>query len=327
MYLVAVLVALAAQAPPDSGAALFQAWCKSCHGTDGRGVAAASTRLEVPPADLHDCKGSSAEPEARWVGIVTKGGAAFGLSLDMPAFGEAATPEQIRAVVRYARSLCGERGWPPGELNFPRPFLVEKAFPEDEVVIVEEARDQEFIYEGRVGQRLQFELNARSSFDGQPNAFAGAGGALKYNVWHSLEPRALVSLGVELTPPLGRQAVWEVQPFLTFGAHPGRVLVAQGEIVSRWEAGSGISATEYRLGLGGEVGRFVPMLEAGWTVPTVGARSVTLYPQLWIQLSRLGHVAASLGAALPTVGPGPHDPRLIAVLLWDFGDSALLRGW
>jgi hypothetical protein len=323
----AVLLTLAAQGPPDSGVALFQAWCKSCHGADGRGVAAASTRLDVPPADLRDCKGSSAEPEARWVGIVTQGGAAFGLSLDMPAFGEAATPEQIRAVVRYARSLCGERGWPPGELNLPRPFLVEKAFPEDEVVIVDEARDQEYIYERRLGQRLQMEASARSSFDGQPNAFAGVTGALKYNVWHSLEHRALVSLGVELTPPLGRPALWEVQPFLTFGANPGQVLVVQGEIVSRWEEGSGVSAAEYRLGLGGEVGRVVPMLEAGWMVPTVGARAVTLYPQLWIRLSRLGHVAASLGAALPTVGPEPHSPRFITFVLWDFGDASLFRGW
>src|SRR2546425_5458831 len=128
-----VALLLATQAPRDSGGALFQAWCKSCHGADGRGTPAASTRLEVPPADLRDCKASTAETEDRWVGIVAQGGAAFGLSLDMPAFGDAATPDQIRAVVRYARSLCGEPGWPPGELNFPRAFVVEKAYPEDEV--------------------------------------------------------------------------------------------------------------------------------------------------------------------------------------------------
>ena len=91
------LVLAVVQAPPDSGAALFASWCKSCHGADGRGRPAASTRLEVPPADLHECKGSTAETEDRWVYIVTQGGAAFGLSLDMPAFGEAGTPAQIRA--------------------------------------------------------------------------------------------------------------------------------------------------------------------------------------------------------------------------------------
>jgi hypothetical protein len=70
---------------------------------------------------------SSAETEERWVAIVRDGGAAFGLSLDMPAFGEAATPEQLVALVRYIRSFCRERGWPPGELNFPRPTFAEKA--------------------------------------------------------------------------------------------------------------------------------------------------------------------------------------------------------
>src|SRR5438046_8952465 len=149
----AVLLALAAQAPADSGpAALYQAWCSKCHGADGRGRAAATTRLGVPPADLQECAASTAEPEARWIGIVTRGGAAFGLSLDMPAFGEAGTPAQIRAVVRYARSLCGESGWPPGELNFPRPYLVEKAFPENEWVVTEAGRGQALIYERRFGR-------------------------------------------------------------------------------------------------------------------------------------------------------------------------------
>src|SRR5260370_24189759 len=148
--------------------------------------------------------------------------------------------------------------------------MVQKAVPDDEVASLDEARDQEYISERRLGQRLQMEASARSAFDGQPNAFAGVTGALKYNVWHSLERRALVSLGIELTPPLGRQTLWDVQPFLTFGANPAQALVVQGEIVSRWEEGSGISAAEYRLGLGGEVGRHRPMLEAGWTAPTGG---------------------------------------------------------
>src|SRR5205809_8144584 len=142
---VAVLVTLAAA--DSDGAALYQAWCSKCHGADGRGKAAATARLAVPPADLQECKASTAEPEARWIGIVTHGGAALGLSLDMPAFGEAGTPAQVRAVVRYARSLCGDSGWPPGELNFPRSFLVEKAFPENEWVVTEAGRGQALIYE------------------------------------------------------------------------------------------------------------------------------------------------------------------------------------
>jgi hypothetical protein len=63
------------------------------------------------------------------------------------------------------------------------------------------------------------------------------------------------------------------------------------------------------------------------TLAAVGPRTVTLYPQVWMRLSPLGHVAASLGAALPTVGPELHRPRLISFLLWDFADASLFRGW
>ena len=44
-------------------------------------------------------------------------------------------------------------------------------------------------------------------------------------------------------------------------------------------------------------------------------------------MPRLGHVAGSLGAELPATGPEPRHPRLIAFLLWDFGDAPLSRGW
>ena len=325
--LLALTVAVQGPTSPDSGAALFASWCKSCHGADGRGTPAATTRLEVPPADLRECKGSTAETEDRWVNIVAQGGAAFGLSLDMPAFGEAGTPAQIRAVVRYARSLCGELGWPPGELNFPRAFLVEKAYPENEVVISDRGRGQDYIYEHRLGKRLQLEASAATAFDGEPQVFEGVTGALKYNVWHSLERRALVSLGLEATPPLGRQDVWEVEPFLAFGAQPGGVFVVQGEVQGSWEETEGFGGMSYRLGVGHEGGRFVPMLEAGWRVPPDGERTLSLYPQVWMQLSRLGHVAGSLGAELPATGPEPRHPRLIAFVLWDFGDAPLFRGW
>jgi len=325
--LLALLVAT--QSPSDSGASLFQAWCRTCHGADGRGTPAATTRLEVPPADLRDCKTSTAETEDRWVEIVARGGAAFGLSLDMPAFGEAGTPEQIRAVVRYARSLCGELGWPPGVLNFPRPFLVEKAYPEDEVVISGTASGQELVYEHRLGKRFQLEASARTAFDSQPNSFDGVSAALKFNVWHSLEHRALASLGAEASPPLGRQDVWEIEPFVAFGAAPAGAVVVQGEIVSSWEEAEGFTAFSYRLGVGRPIGRVVPMVEVGWTVPVDGGVEHTLsfYPQMWIRLSRLGHVAGSLGAELPAVGPEPRHPRLIAFVLWDYGDAPLLRGW
>src|SRR5207247_2313519 len=84
-------------------------------------------------------------------------------------------------------------------------------------------RGQEFIYEHRLGKRFQMEASARTALDGLPNSFDGATAALKFNAWHSLERRALASFGVEVTPPLGRQTLWEVEPFFAFGASPAPV--------------------------------------------------------------------------------------------------------
>ena len=36
---------------------------------------------------------------------------------------------------------------------------------------------------------------------------------------------------------------------------------------------------------------------------------------------------ASVGAEVRAVGPEPRRPRLIAFVLWDYGDAPLLHGW
>ncbi len=319
----ALLSVFALAMPPDTGAVLYRAWCSSCHGADGRGVSAAMTRLEVPAADLAACAISSAEPEENWIRIVRDGGAAVGLSMDMPSFGENATREQIAAIVRYTRSLCAERGWPPGELNFPRAFFAEKAFPENEVVVVAHDREQELLYERRIGKRFQVEGAVRSVFDGG-SVFGGVSAGAKYNVFHDLARGLIASIGVEVVPPVGRQDELEVEPFVAFGASPGTGFVVQGEVLATVE--DGFNGVTVNTGLGMAVNdRFVPMLEASWTVPRTGGQLVSLAPQIWIRLSRLGHVAGSVGLDIPVRGPG--SPRLAAFVLWDFGDGAINRGW
>src|SRR5256885_11869734 len=321
-----MLATLALQSS-DSGAVLYHAWCAACHGPDARGTPAASVRTTVPPADLASCAASTPEPAERWRGVVTKGGAAYGLSLDMPAFGEAATAEQIRWVVRYVRSLCGSAAWPPGELNFPRGFLVEKAFPENELVLVNHDREQNYIFERRFGARFQIEAEARTVFDGAANSFDGVSFAGKLDVWHSPQALAITTLGLEATPPLGRQDRWEVVPFLAFGWSPHEVLTVQGQIVGTWEEQAGIAGFEYRLGVAKDLGRVAPMVEAGWVVPRQGDHALSFYPQLWMQLSRLGHVAGSIGAGLPAGGAGARRAQPVAVSLWGFRGGGAVLGW
>jgi len=308
------------------GDSLYSAWCARCHGADARGTPAASVRTDVPPADLAQCAASTAETEDQWVGVVTKGGGAFGLSLDMPAYGEAATPEQIRMVVRYVRSLCREHGWPPGELNFPRAFLVEKAYPENELVITAHGSGQEIILERRAGRRLQFEAAVSTLFDSLDRPFDHATAAVKYNVWHDLERRAIASIGLETSPPLGRRDRWELEPFLTAGWQRPDFIV-QAEVTTAWAESEGVADGSFRLGVARDMDRFVPMVEAGWDWARGAPGTLTLYPQTWIRLSRLGHVAGSIGAGIPVNGSERGHVTLTAFLLWDFGDAPLFRGW
>src|SRR6266576_5054274 len=184
-------------------------------------------------------------------------------ALPISAFGEAATPQQIEWVVHYLKSLCGDGNWPEGELNFPRGFLIEKAFPENELVLVNHGREQNYIFERRFGPRSQSEAEARTAFDGAPNSFDGVSVAGKLDVWHSPSALAITTLGLEATPPLGRQDRWEVEPFLALGWSPKEIVTLQGQILGAWEDGTGLTGTEYRLGIGKDLGRVVPMIEAG----------------------------------------------------------------
>ena len=65
-------------------------------------------------------------------------------------------------MIDYVRHFCGNDAWPRGDLNFPRAFFTEKAFPENEVVYTntitrgdEAAVGNEVVYERRLGARNQ----------------------------------------------------------------------------------------------------------------------------------------------------------------------------
>src|SRR2546422_11247452 len=94
-------------------------------------------------------------------------------------------------------------------------------------------------------------------------------------------------VGGKATPPLGRADRWEIEPFFAFGWAAGDVVVIQGQVVASLEEGAGLSAWSYRVGAGRHIGRVVPMLELEWGVPVAGDRTLSFYPQCWVQLSRL----------------------------------------
>ena len=68
-------------------------------------------------------------------GIIRHGGPYAGRASVMPAFGTVLSSSDIADVARYVKSLCTDPDWVPGELNFPRPLLTGKAYPEQEMLV------------------------------------------------------------------------------------------------------------------------------------------------------------------------------------------------
>ena len=122
--------------PERSGEQIYRAGCMACHAADGRGQPQSVLGFEPPATfpDFTDCAVSSPEPDLIWLAIVHMGGKVRGESHIMPAFGDLLTDDEIERVVQYLHAFCAEPGWPRGNLNFPRAFFTEKAFPENEVV-------------------------------------------------------------------------------------------------------------------------------------------------------------------------------------------------
>ena len=174
--------------------------------------------VTVEPMDFTDCKVTSAEPDADWERAIAKGGPGVGLSPQMPGFEDSLTPEQITALVSHMRGFCKEPGWPSGNTNFPRPILTEKAFPENELVILpaishfsEEAAPSitegmfKVVYERRFGKRSMFEIGVPLV---TTNAFltrTGGLGDIEVAIKHALYAAGtrIVSLGMEVALPTG----------------------------------------------------------------------------------------------------------------------------
>jgi len=111
------------------GREVFEQNCIMCHGADAKGTGQLAAALPVRPANLTDCKLTAEDPVEVVQGIIRHGGPYAGRSSVMPAFGTVLSDSDIADVARYVKSLCADPDWVPGELNFPRPLLTERPFP------------------------------------------------------------------------------------------------------------------------------------------------------------------------------------------------------
>ena len=350
VVLVAAL-ALGAQATqsPTTIPEMWNAWCARCHAEDGSGKVNEPT-VTVEPMDFTDCKVTSAEPDADWERAIAKGGPGVGLSPQMPGFEDSLTPDQIRGFVTHMRGFCKEPGWPSGNNNFPRPILTEKAFPENEVVLLPAVSHYtedvapsitratfKAVYERRIGRRSMIEVGVPLvSTNSLLDRTAGVGDleiAFKHAIYaRSAAPR-IVSIGLEVVVPSGDRfkdhgkGTPILEPFISAGA-----LVRDWYLQTQLkvEMPTDRQRASRALAYNAYLGRDTSAAPDTWTIgvelngevtfPLIGvaSRVVALTPQVRKGLTGTGALAASFGVMLPVNNREAQGVRWVGYLLWEY---------
>lgn len=341
----------------DTGKEIYEAGCVSCHGPDGRGQADNLRGFELPATfpDFSDCPTSTPEPDFQWRAVITNGGTARGFSTIMPSFKDLLTQQQIGKVIGYLRSLCSDRAWPQGDLNFPRPMVTEKAFPENETVVAGSVNaqgsagiDSTVYYERRIGSSAMLEAIIPFDFTHQSTTWGSAFGDLglgyKQKLMSSTRRGSILSAGAELIAPTGNKDLGtggQSTIFETYGAygqrvgasgflqlHSGVELPAHPDQLPRaFYLRSAVGKTFVRdQGYGR---RWTPMMEfiADRDFSPGAKTNYDVVPQLQIPLNRRMHVLASVGYRIPVNNTDGRQRQFLFYGLWDWMDGGLLQGW
>jgi mono/diheme cytochrome c family protein len=338
-----------------SDAEIYANACANCHGLDGRGSPKAAALMKVPVPDFTDCSFATREPDADWGAIIHQGGPVRGFDPLMPAFGEALSADEIVAVLRHVRTFCTSAAWPRGELNLPRTFFTEKAYPEDEAVwTTSVALDgpgsitNEIVYERRFGARNQFELKVPLAASHEPAGWRFGSGditlGIKRAVAHSLARGSILSIAGEVILPTGDESAGAgsgttvLEGFVSFGQMLPRdsFVQAQAGLEAPVNRDRGPREGFWRVAFGrtwaqnGGFGRaWTPMVEllAGREF-TDGARTEwDVAPQVQVSLNSRQHVLLAIGVRTPVTLREGRSTRLMVYVLWDWFDGGLFDGW
>ncbi len=343
-------------AAPQGGPETYQTLCATCHGSDGRGEPGkALFSLEMP--DFSDCSFAAREADLDWIAVTHAGGPARAFSVVMPAFGDSLDARTLAEVVAHLRSFCRDARWPRGELNLPRPFYTEKAYPEDELVASadaalegESALTTELIFEKRIGARhqveiaLPFELAENAANRHRGGGIGDLALAAKSAIFHDLERGSILALGSELLLPTGDDERGRgsgtviFEPYLSLGqlvAEDGFVqLQLAGEIPAEGDRGDPEILTRAALGWSFTAGRFgrsvTPMLEILNAQVFDRGRPDDVWdlvPQLQAALSQRQHLLLSVGVRVPVSDRDERSVRFVTYLLWDWYDGGFTEGW
>ena len=345
-----------------TGDEIYRAACAGCHGGDGMGTDRTLIGFEPPDTfpDFTRCDQTTPEEDIAWTSIIRNGGPSRGFAQIMPAFGDALSAAQIKAVVARLRSFCSEEGWPRGELNLPRALATEKAFPESETALTSAFNtqgaagvDSELAYEYRLGKRDQLELAVPFSFirkdsGGQTGGIGDLALGLKHVAWYALDAEgrrgAILSFQGEIALPTGDESrgfgTGETV-FTAFAAYdalfPGNAfLQVQGGVDIPRHTQDVPRTAFLRTAFGKSVseqkgyGRtWSPMIElTGERDLKDGARTQwDVIPELQVTLSQRQHIRADLGIRLPVSHKDNRPRQVMLYFLWDWADGGFLEGW
>ncbi len=344
-----------------TGEQVFGAACATCHAPDGKGSPQAQLGFPQPLPDGHDlpdftdCPTNTVEPLGDWMAVATRGGRIRGLDRHMPAFGDALSQDQIESAIRHLWSFCSDTAWPRGDLNLPRAFFTEKAFPENETVLTtgistseEKAITNELVYEHRIGARGQYEVMVPLGFQqggpgtGWTRGIGDVEVALRRTFYASLERGSIFAAGAAVTLPTGKEAqglgngftIYE--PFAMWGQILGRngflQLHAGYEVPSDHAKGQNEgflrSAMGYTIAQDHGVGRtWSPMGELIVAKPKGAQAEWDVVPQMQVSLSKLQHILLSVGVRVPLNERSERKPQLMTYFLWDWFDGSLFQFW
>jgi hypothetical protein len=338
-----------------TGAELYGAACAACHGADGRGAPQSAVGFDTPLPDFTDCAFGSVEPDADWMAVSHDGGPARGFDRRMPAFGESLSTDDLQLILGHLRGFCSDRAWPRGELNMPRPFVTEKAFPENEAVLTTSVHTtgtghvgNEFLYERRLGSRTQYEvavpvLMTSGETGGWSSGLGDVAFAVKHVFMHNFDRGHILSAAGELILPTGKEdqdqgsGVTVFEPFVAFGQllpsdgfvqlQAGLELPFDTAIAPReafWRATVGKSFTQGRFGRS-----WSPMIEvlAGRDLEEGSATEWDLVPQMQVTLNTRQHLMINVGLRVPVNRRSDRPTQFLAYFLWDWFDGGLRDGW
>jgi hypothetical protein len=344
-----------------SGEQIFVAACATCHGMDGKGSPSSLVGFDLPLPNGHDfpdftdCATNTVEPMGDWMAVAHRGGPVRALDRRMPAFGDALTDDQIQRAVRYLWTFCDDPAWPRGDLNLPRAFFTEKAFPENETVWTTgvtssgaRAVINELVYEHRIGARWQYEIKAPFAIQQAEPGGAWNRGlgdvelALRRTLYASLERGSIFAAGGAVTLPTGKEELGLgngftiVEPFAMWGQMIGASAFVQTHV--GYEIASDRTRGQHegfvRTALGYTVAQdrgfgraWTPMLEVLAAKPERAATEWDLVPQMQISLSKLQHVLFSVGVRVPLNEREERKPQLLTYFLWDWFDGGLFEFW